>query len=205
MSSRTDRDELTKSTSDGDAAVLVGPTHGELRTALRRDLARSTRTVPDLLLWVSYDHPETLLADWSDHVAETPWRVAFLTVGTTETAPASSLQALAPPDVAIAGWTDRSTGDLTGIGIDISKALPDADSEGGSVVVYVDSLTPLTVVNDRKRMYRFLHILLQRLRAAGAVCIFHLDPDAHDDATVATLMSAFDTVVEYDEDGWSIR
>ncbi|MFC7045405.1 hypothetical protein ACFQH6_08300 [Halobacteriaceae archaeon GCM10025711] len=94
--------------------------------------------------------------------------------------------------------------DLTGIGIKINDALSWLSTESDLAVCF-DSLTVLLQYSDLQRTFRFLHVLTGRLTAADARAHFHLDPDAHDDQTIATLTSLFDSVVEPTDEGWRVR
>lgn len=200
MTPPADHDAFSSVVSDGENVLLLGPSRSPTRIALRRDISGSRSTVPDLLVWVTFDQPSRLLDDWDDHIDRNPWAVHFVTVGTTTADAASELQIDAPPDVTVEVAGVRQMTDLTGIGIEIVKALSGQAVTDAPVIVYFGSITPLQVVNDRKRVYRFLHILLQRLRTDGAVGVFHLDPAVHDRQTTLSLTSLFDTVVEFGDD-----
>ena len=89
--------------------------------------------------------------------------------------------------------------DLTGLGITISERLTDWSPD--SLLIF-ESLTVLLEYVDLKRVFRFLHVLVNRVKATGAVAHYHLDPGEHDDRTVATLTSLFDTVVTYENGRW---
>ena len=89
--------------------------------------------------------------------------------------------------------------DLTGLGITISERLTDWSPD--SLLIF-ESLTVLLEYVDLKRVFRFLHVLVNRVKATGAVAHYHLDPGEHDDRTVATLTSLFDTVVAYENGRW---
>ena len=52
-----------------------------------------------------------------------------------------------------------------------------------------------------QRAFRFLHVVTGRVKTAGGVGHYHLDPEAHDRQTLATLKGLFDAVVNVDEDG----
>lgn len=89
--------------------------------------------------------------------------------------------------------------DLTGLGITVSERLTDWGSE--SLLIF-ESLTVLLEHVELKRAFRFLHVLVNRVKATGATAHYHLDPDEHDDRTIATLTSLFDAVVAYEDGSW---
>lgn len=85
-----------------------------------------------------------------------------------------------------------SPGDLTGIGIQFSK-VADAVTVGGGVRVAVDSISTLLLyVEDPRSVFRFVHAFTGRIAALGALGLFAVDPEAHDDRTLAMVRGAFD-------------
>jgi hypothetical protein len=89
--------------------------------------------------------------------------------------------------------------DLTGLGITVSERLTDWGSD--SLLIF-ESLTVLLEHVELKRAFRFLHVLVNRVKATGATAHYHLDPGEHDDRTIATLTSLFDAVVAYEDGHW---
>ncbi|SEN53707.1 hypothetical protein SAMN05216388_1003342 [Halorientalis persicus] len=103
-------------------------------------------------------------------------------------------------------WTLEAVehaGDLTALGVTLSEHLaPDAS---GRQRLCFDSLTALLQFVELQRAFQFLHVVTGRVSAAGAVGHYHLDPQAHDEQTLATIRGLFDAVVEVDERGeWTI-
>jgi hypothetical protein len=64
------------------------------------------------------------------------------------------------------------------------------------LVVSMQTLTVLLEYIDFDTAFRYLHVLTHRIRAAGAVGYFQMDPDIHDPETINTIMTLFDVVVE---------
>ncbi|KAB1193245.1 hypothetical protein GJR96_07215 [Haloferax sp. MBLA0076] len=92
--------------------------------------------------------------------------------------------------------------DLRRIGILTTKVLSKWNDAGVPISICFHSLSNLLdAVGDTQRVFRFLHILHGRIRAAGGRAHFHLDPTRHDEQTVRTFYSLFDAVVEFDADG----
>jgi len=92
--------------------------------------------------------------------------------------------------------------DLRRIGIVTSKILTEWESLSGPTTMCVHSLSELLEFNDdHQRVFRFLHVLRGRIQSAGVRAHYHFDPQRHDDQTVRTFESLFDTVIEFDEDG----
>ena len=96
-----------------------------------------------------------------------------------------------------------SPGDLTGIGIGITRGietLTDSGATGGRFAL--DSLSTMLTYTDRKTAFQFCHILSSRFDSAGYVGLFTIDSEAHDEQTVQVIKQAFDGMVEIrNEDG----
>jgi hypothetical protein len=90
--------------------------------------------------------------------------------------------------------------DLTGLGMTLSDVLGEW-AAAGDVTLCFDSLSILMQYADTERVFRFLHVLTNRLTELGASAHFHLDPAAHDERTVAQLAQAFDSRVSVGDDG----
>lgn len=82
--------------------------------------------------------------------------------------------------------------DLTGLGIQIGQFLSTWDSP---VCVCFDSLTSMLQYVDFQMAYEFLHAVTGQVHAANARAHFHIDPNAHDEQTVAGITSLFDATL----------
>ena len=137
---------------------------------------------------------------WYDHTVHPPKRGIVVGVGDGTAADLDGL------DVHGAGrWSAESVdnpADLTGLGIRLSDHLDSAD---GPVRFCFDSLTALLQYTDVKPAFQFCHALTGRVKGADAVGHYHLDPAAHDDRTLATIMGLFDASIEYGDDEWTVR
>lgn len=97
--------------------------------------------------------------------------------------------------------TIADPGDLTGVGIEITEQLEQWADGDNQIVACYDSLTVLLQYAPVEKVYQFTHVLTQQMKAAGAVAHYHMDPSAHDDETVYTLLPLFDAVIAFDADG----
>ncbi|WP_435360176.1 DUF7504 family protein [Haloarchaeobius sp. DFWS5] len=86
-------------------------------------------------------------------------------------------------------------GDLQGIGTSISRFCERWDADGYDIVVCFDSLSELLEHAGTEVVFQFCHVLNSRLSSVDALAHFHLEPDQHDDQTVATFQSIFDTTI----------
>lgn len=176
----------------GDARVvlLCVPSMSERADRLEMDLlARAPPSETDLL-FVTYSRPvETFLGTYREVVGAEPATVGVVGVG-------DSRATATAPEVETVARVSKP-GDVTGLGIAISEFLEGRDR----VAVAFDSLTAMLQYVDLERTYEFLHAVTGRLYAADALAHVRIDPTAHDDRTVDTLLSLFDGVVRVPVDG----
>ncbi|WP_324758470.1 RAD55 family ATPase [Haloarcula sp. GH36] len=96
-----------------------------------------------------------------------------------------------------------SPGDLTGIGIGITKALEGLHNSGreqGRLALV--SLSTMLTYTDKKTVFKFCHVLSSRLDSAGYIGVFTIDSGAHDEQTLQVIKQAFDGLIEIrDADG----
>lgn len=89
-----------------------------------------------------------------------------------------------------------SPGDLTGISMPVSEFLDGAEQPG----IAFDSLSSLLMYADEAPVFRFLSVLTGHVRQADGVALYTLDPESHEESTVATLAQLFDARVELREE-----
>nr|WP_276273950.1 hypothetical protein [Halomicroarcula sp. GDY20] len=93
-----------------------------------------------------------------------------------------------------------SPGDLTGIGIGITKALEGLHNSGrerGRLALV--SLSTMLTYTDKKTVFKFCHVLSSRLDAADYIGVFTIDSGAHDEQTIQVIKQAFDGLIEVRE------
>lgn len=152
------------------------------------------------VLAISYTRsPAEWIDDWRDRVVAEPADGLVVAVGDrSQPGPDAGTDEVAAP------WrvetVDTAT-DLTQLGIVLSDFLADAAEREGPARLCFDSLTALLQFADLKRTFRFLHVVTGRVKSADAVGHYHLDPQAHDEQTLATVKGLFDAVVEVGDDG----
>ncbi|HKJ60219.1 MAG TPA: hypothetical protein VKA37_13390 [Halobacteriales archaeon] len=130
--------------------------------------------------------PDKRRAEWEHHVGQLPARFDVL----------CSQQPSATPD----GYDVRQVsgpGNFTGIGVSITELLS-AWPEDAPGSVCLHSATALLQHGTTDQVYQFLYTLCDHLGESGVHGHVHLNPGAHDQRTVDTLMTLFDAVVEVD-------
>jgi KaiC/GvpD/RAD55 family RecA-like ATPase len=100
----------------------------------------------------------------------------------------------------ITGGSERGTrpDDLATIGRELNEAIDRVDRR--RVRIGVLSLTGMLEHLDRTEVFKFCHVVRDRIADAGYLGIATLDTDAVPEATVSMLQDAFDATVEVDED-----
>ncbi|ELZ29662.1 hypothetical protein C475_01896 [Halosimplex carlsbadense 2-9-1] len=92
---------------------------------------------------------------------------------------------------------------LTRLGVRVADCLDEWDGSAETVVVCFQSLTTLLQYVDVESALEFLGVVTERCAATDAVAHYHLDPQAHDEQTIAKLGALFDTVLEFDDGAWT--
>lgn len=135
---------------------------------------------------------EEWVARWRRHAGRVPDDLRFVTLGeTTRAAPARAAGSHdwgATPVRAVS-----RPADLTAVAMAVEDFLSARSAD--EPVVCFDSLTVLLQYVDRKRAFRFLHLVTDRVAGEGGTTYVHIDPTAHADGTVETLRVLFDSVV----------
>lgn len=154
------------------------------------------------LLGISFSQPPSTWYDtWCDALDSEPASAAVIT--TPE---------LAEDDIGERRLTVETVvnpSNLTGIGVKSTPYL----SEWSDATVTVESIAVLLQYADKQSVYRFLHVLTTRLRAAGGTGLFYFDPTGLEANTVELLKTLFDAILECepaaDEDPeefeWTVR
>jgi KaiC/GvpD/RAD55 family RecA-like ATPase len=94
-----------------------------------------------------------------------------------------------------------SPGDMTGIGIGITKGIETLANNGAQNGRFaLDSLSTMLTYTDRKTVFKFCHVLSSRFDSKGYVGLFTIDTGAHDDQTIQVLKQAFDGMIEIREE-----
>ncbi|AEA47630.1 RAD55 family ATPase [Archaeoglobus veneficus] len=93
--------------------------------------------------------------------------------------------------------------DLTGISVRVNGFLEDYWRSGvREVLLTFDTISTLLMYLNPQTVFRFLHVLTSRLRAAGAIGLYVVEEGMHDDKTTATLKQLFSGIIELkEEDG----
>lgn len=177
--------------------LLCGPSAGESTPGADRDANDGDEASEDVcrallepdaaaanhVVWVTFDGTAPA---WLDRMPETVDR----TVVTVGQAASESVQSA--EGVRVKSVSTRS--DLTALGITMSQYL----SSESSVTVCFDSVTAMLDHVDLETAYEFLHTITRQFYSADATGHFHIDSDAHDETTVATITSLCDAVVQFD-------
>jgi KaiC/GvpD/RAD55 family RecA-like ATPase len=90
-----------------------------------------------------------------------------------------------------------SPGEITGIGIGITKSLETLHEQGAETGRFaLTSLSTILTYTDQKVVFKLCHVLSSRLDSAGYLGVFTVDSAAHDDQTLQVVKQAFDGMVE---------
>jgi len=173
-------------------------------------LTRIEPAATDLLVVTTDRSADECLAAWQSRADEErlPARAGIVSVGAdTRSAgsdsPSSGFGAGLPSGRdAFYRTVVPEPGELTGLGMRVSRALETWCGERNVPVLCVRSLTDLLLYADRSRVFRFLHIVTGLVEAAGGVVHYHMCRDPHGDRTLATFRSLLDVTFSYRDDNW---
>jgi hypothetical protein len=199
MSSQTDGLEELVDVSN---VLLLGPSvYASVDAGCKHLL---TAKSDDALLVVSFMlSPEQWVRQWRERVGGLPEDLVIVATSDAFNQPGDEDDL---PDSVNVEYLS-SPGDLTGIGMMISKYLERWHDNDRNMAVCFDSLTTLMQYAETRSIYRFLHLITTRLSGADASSHFHFDPGTQDEQTVSTISSTFQAIAKRkpEEDGWEIK
>lgn len=188
----------------GDAAnvllsgPLVCPSEYEACTRL---LGTAGPERQNALIVTFTESPDDRIDVCRGYLDEQPEQTVVLSVGdrVRSGTGAAAVNVTAGGPVRIEALPDPS--DLVQLGMTISRYLSDWEAAEARSVVCFHSLTALLrFADDLREVFRFLHVLQSHVRETGARAHYHVEADAHDEETIATLRPLFDVVLTYDVD-----
>ncbi len=92
--------------------------------------------------------------------------------------------------------TVSSPADLTSIGVRIGQFIDDFSNNDLKIQIHINSLSTILMYSNLQTIFRFMHYLTGRIKAAEALGIFVIDSGMHDQQTIATLKQLCDCMVE---------
>lgn len=191
-------DALAELSGAGNVLLLGPSVESDVDAACKRLL---TPGDGDSVLAVSFMlSPTEWLRNWDEHVDDRPDETVVVTTSDSLVQPGEGDDF--GPDVEVEYLS--SAGDLTGLGMVISKYLERWHEREARMAVCFDSLTTLLQYEELHNVYRFLHLITTRLGRAEAHAHFHLDPATQSEKAVSTLSSTFTAIARYD-DGWDVK
>lgn len=144
------------------------------------------------VLIVSYNRaPGVIIDHWRSRIGDEPTEFGIVTIGGGNAR--TGTHRLQPSD-------DRNTISLASpaslgrLETTIRLYLDQWSANDDPTILCFDSVSSLLHYVDRTTAFRFLYSLMEYLRVLDVDAHFHIDPDAHDDATIAMLCSLFDVV-----------
>lgn len=90
--------------------------------------------------------------------------------------------------------------DFTGIGIGITNSFDVLENQNVTKSRFaLSSLSTMITYSDRQTVFKFCHVLSERLDSAGYLGVFTIDSGVHDEQTMSVLKQAFDGLIELRE------
>ena len=143
------------------------------------------------VLFVSYrDTTDAVVSRFRESEGGMPTTLGVVDVGGMARSSARTASLTISP--AVSATTVRSD-DVSGLGTAVSEFLAEWDER---TVLWFDSVTALVRHAGLETAFRFLHVLVHRIRSAGARAYYRLDDGVHEQETMATIETVFDGCVE---------
>ncbi len=88
--------------------------------------------------------------------------------------------------------------DLTGIGVRIGQFFDDFFMKKNirEVQLHINSLSTILMYSNIQTVFRFIHVFTGRIKATGALGIYVIESDVHDERVITTLKQLFDCMIE---------
>ena len=202
LSSVFDFEEL-REVRPGSSILLAGPAMSGKDRLAYDVLVEGARNDEGAVVVTTNDNAATISDDFRTAVPE----LDDAQLGVVDCRGESGGEATAPEGTFV--HKVSSPGDLTGIGIGITKALAGLHTSGrtrGRLALV--SLSTMLTYTDKKTVFKFCHVLSSRLDTADYIGVFTIDSGAHDDQTLQVIKQAFDGLIEIrdgDEGGREAR
>jgi len=182
----------------GTSVLIAGPAMTGKETLATEILADGSRQGEGALVVTTNDKAENVVEDYRERVSGVDNVRLGVVDCRAEGSSSRGDEAGTPGGLYIHHVS--SPGDLTGIGIGITKCLESlhaSGAENGRVALI--SLSTMLTYTDRETVFKFCHVLSSRLDAAGYIGVFTIDTGAHEEQTLQVIKQAFDGLVEVRE------
>ena len=201
-------DSILERIGDASTVLLLAPSLDSRKDDACLDFLTVTDPPQENVLSITFTQSATdRLRLWDEHIEERPAQTGIISVGemmrsTTADTSTTVQQSVGP--LVIETVSDPS--DLTELGMTISSLLTEWNTNNNETVACFHSITSLIQYADVQRVFQFLHVLTGKFDSSEVVAHYHMNPSAHDQQTISTLMPLFDAIVERDEnDEWTVR
>ena len=193
---------LAPRVADRTNVLLLSPAGDQAGMQVHADLLAIEPPERENVLLVTLEgSPDDRLLEWRSHVSHSaPAQMGMVSVNDGVRSTTSAARGIRHPIDTFSLATVPEATDLTGIGLTVSEYLSEWHGDGNQIVVCFDTLDPIVADVNPELAFRFIHTLTAQFRRVDALAHFHLDPEAHDEATIKTLLPLFDAVIEVDEE-----
>jgi KaiC/GvpD/RAD55 family RecA-like ATPase len=194
--SRVLETEAVSEIRPGTSVLIAGPAMTGKENLAMEILADGSRQGEGALVVTTSDDADSVVADYRERVSG----ASNLQFGVVDTRADSANEAEEDTPPGLYVHHVSSPGDLTGIGIGITKCLEALHAGGADTGrMALISLSTMLTYTDRETVFKFCHVLSSRLDAAGYMGVFTIDSGAHDEQTLQVIKQAFDGLVEVRE------
>lgn len=199
---------LPEDLGDASNVFLLSPSLGAGTSQACMSLASSTPPDETNLMAVNFTRQlDDWLDDWDELVDKPrPAQMVYISIGNSMRGSTGEEGQVELDGGRIMIESVQGGGNLTRIGVTISKHLSDWQDDDRKVSFCFESITPMLHYMDPQQVYRFLHQLTGQIKAMDAVGHYHMDPDAHDEVEIPRFKTLFDAVVRPTDEGeWTVE
>lgn len=182
---------------DASNVLVLSPLAPSGADAYTESLASSCSERTSLVVVTYTQTPSMWLADWREQWRSMPDEITFIHGGPVGGDDVTEERV----DIETRRVDPRDPMDV----ITAVTAVLEASEHPGDAVVSVQTLSVLLEYVEFDTAFRYLHVLIHRLRNAGAIGYYQMDPDIHEAETINTLSVLFDIVVQAQEETTGIE
>ncbi|MFB6228708.1 MAG: hypothetical protein ABEH88_09140 [Halobacteriales archaeon] len=187
-------------TGDVQNLLLIRPPHSPADHEICANLLMPRDDPPEHLLLVTFEKsPDERLNILRGHLGTLPDSIAMLNVGdATRSGSTEIVTTTEDEGISVDNVSDST--DVQRLCLTINKHLSRWDGDGETAVCF-NSLTALLDAVDSETVFRFLNVLLGRVRSGEVRAHYHMDHGTHDHQTLETYRPLFDEQLRVEEDG----
>ncbi|MFP9193931.1 hypothetical protein ACLI4Q_20210 [Natrialbaceae archaeon A-CW1-1] len=184
--------EEKKGQSAGSNTLVLSkpPESDEVVTYIDRLSTSSSQSTA--IITSHYHSSQSIIDSWRNLLGPLPPNLGIISVGESMRSTAAGPSTIEMQNTSVSTVSEK---DITGISIALNEYINRWKNEP-QPVLWFDSVTPLEKSVGLETTFRFLHLVTGSVQWSNIDGFYHMDPSAHDEQTIHSIMHLFDNVVE---------